>query len=107
MFKNELPGQGKKVGLVGIPLGYGAGKPGSDLGVQAMRMSVVRNGTLASHIRDLGYDVVDHGDVDVVTPAITNSPDGNPKFADEMAATFRNVSTHLRSSLSAGEIPVI
>ena len=106
MFKNELPGRGKRVGVIGVPLGYGAGKPGSELGAQAMRMSTMRNASLFTHIGDLGFEVVDHGDVDVVRPAVAATSD-NPRFADEMVATFANVSLTLKKMLGGNEFPVI
>src|SRR5688572_5040434 len=57
MGLNTAPGGGKKVGLIGVPLGYAAGQPGSELGVEAMRLSRFRGSTLADHIGSLGYDV--------------------------------------------------
>lgn len=92
---------------MGVPLGYGAGKPGSELGAQAMRMSGMRNVSLVSSIQDLGYDVLDHGDVDIVKPKMAANLDENPKYAEEMSATFANVSAALHEVLSAQEIPVI
>jgi arginase len=107
MFKNEFPGLGKKVGLIGIPLGFGAGKPGSELGAEAMRMSRTRNASLAANIVELGYEVNDHGDVDIIKPSRPAEPDENPKYAEEMSATFANVSEALGRILSSEEIPVI
>ena len=52
----------KKVGILGIPLGFGAGQTGSELGVNAMRLTRFRGHSLAEHIRG-GYEVTDHGDV--------------------------------------------
>ena len=66
MKSNVLPGDGRKVGIIGVPLGYGAGQAGSELGVGAMRLSRMRGGVLSDHIRALGYDVKDYGDVNVI-----------------------------------------
>ena len=52
----------KKVGILGVPLGFGAGQTGSELGVNAMRLTRFRGQSLAEHIRHLGYEVIDHGD---------------------------------------------
>lgn len=104
---NDQPGVGKKVGIVGIPLGFGAGQTGSELGVEAMRLSVIRGKHLIDHIRDLGYDVSDVGDVDVVKPNRLPSKDENPKFLPEMLASCWNMSASLKEILTDDRIPVI
>src|SRR5437763_10922123 len=96
----------KKVGIVGVPLGYGAGMTGSELGVSAMRLSRVRGRTLAEHIANLGYEVTDHGDVEIAHPPSPNAP-GNPKHLVEMLISSGSVMTKLESVLAAGEFPVI
>jgi arginase len=96
----------KKVGIVGIPLGYGAGMTGSELGVSAMRLSRVRGRTLAEHIAELGYEVADHGDVEIVRPADLNEP-GNPKHLAEMVASCQNIISTLTPVLSNDEFPVM
>lgn len=96
----------KKVGILGVPLGYGAGMTGSELGVQAMRSSRVRGHTLAEHIRHLGRKVIDHGDVEIEQPAVLDAP-GNPKHLAEMLASSSRIIAALDKVLSDGEIPVI
>jgi len=96
----------KKVGILGVPLGYGAGMTGSELGVQAMRSSRVRGHTLAEHIRHLGCEVMDHGDVEVEHPAALDAA-GNPKHLAEMLVSSERVITLVQGILESGEIPVI
>ena len=103
---NDQPGVGKKVGIVGIPLGFGAGQTGSELGVEAMRLSSIRGKRLIDHIRDLGYDVSDIGDVDVVKPNRPPSKGENPRFLPEMLASCRNMSASLKQILADDRIPV-
>ena len=43
------------IGLLGVPLGFGAGQIGSELGVNAIRHSRIRGRTLVEHIADLGF----------------------------------------------------
>ena len=95
-----------KVGILGVPLGYGAGMTGSELGVSAMRLSRVRGSTLAQHIEHLGYDVTDHGDVDVVQPASSNAS-GNPKHLSEMLTSSGLIMTAVAHVIVAGQFPVI
>ena len=95
----------KKVGILGVPLGFGAGKTGSELGVNAMRLTQFRGMNLADHIRS-GYEVVDHGDAAIVQPAPGSNGD-NPKHLKEMLASSANIIEAVTSILNNGEIPII
>lgn len=96
----------KKVGILGVPLGFGAGQTGSELGVNAMRLSKFRGKHLVQHIRDLGYQVTDRGDAEIVKPDETADA-GNPRYLPEMLASSKNVVASLKEILDAGEMPVI
>jgi arginase len=96
----------KKVGIIGVPLGYGASRTGSELGANAMRLSLVRGRQLADHIRELGYEVNDRGNVFVAEPSEHNSKE-NPKYLPEMLSSSRNVIKAVDETLRAGEIPII
>src|SRR5258708_2240207 len=95
-----------KAGILGIPLGFGAGQTGSELGVNAMRLTRFRGRHLADHIRDLGYEVIDHGDAAIIQPN-ESAPAGDPKHLAEMLASSANIIASLNEILSAGETPVI
>jgi arginase len=95
----------KKVGILGVPLGFGAGKTGSELGVNAMRLTRFRGQNLAEHIRN-GYEVVDHGDVVVVQPQPGSNGD-NPKHLKEMLASSRNIIEAVTRLLANEELPII
>lgn len=95
----------RKIGIIGIPLGYGAGQTGSELGVNAMRLTRFRGQNLAEHIRN-GYEVIDHGDVAVVQPA-PGSNGSNPKHLAEMLASSENIIPALTSLLNNDELPII
>ena len=101
------PGDGKKVGILGVPLGYGAGQTGSELGVEAIRVSRMRGGVLTEHIASLGYDVTDHGNVDVIRIQETAAPDANPKYLPEMLASCQNIASDVRRVLAGGAMPII
>lgn len=96
----------KKVGILGVPLGFGAGQTGSELGVNAMRLSKIRGRHLTDHIRELGYDVNDHGDSKIVLPQ-SDENDDNPKHLAEMLASSENIIGDLRNILENGEFPII
>ena len=107
MKSNVLPGDGRKVGIIGVPLGYGAGQAGSELGVGAMRLSRMRGGVLPDHIRALGYDVKDYGDVDVIRSLEAAEASANPKYLPEMLASCKNIATDVKRILAEGAFPVI
>jgi len=96
----------KKAGILGVPLGYGAGQTGSELGANAMRLSLVRGRQLADHIRELGYEVTDHGNVSIADPSEHSSND-NPKYLAEMLSSSRNIIAAVDEVLKANEIPII
>ncbi len=96
----------KKVGILGIPLGFGAGQTGSELGVNAMRLTTFRGNKLSQHIRDMGFEVADHGDAWIVQPA--NEEDtGNPKHLAEMLASSQNIIEKVSAILGNDEFPII
>lgn len=108
MSLNSLPGKGQKVGIIGVPLGFGAGQPGSDLGVEAMRMSRMRgDGVLADHIRSLGYAVTDYGNADIVRSQDAAAPSANPKYLPEMTASCTNIAAEVKRVLSDDAIPIV
>ncbi|MBK7803842.1 MAG: arginase [Chloracidobacterium sp.] len=95
-----------KVGILGVPLGFGAGKTGSELGVNAMRLSKTRGSSLAEHIRHLGIAVRDHGDAVIARPPDDAAP-ANPKHLAEMVESSLNIIADIDAILAADELPVI
>ncbi len=103
-----MPGNGNKVGLVGVPLGFGAGQPGSELGVEAMRMSRMRDDRiLTDHIRALGYDVTDFGNVDIIRSHVAAEASANPKYLPEMVASCTNIAATVKEVLAADAFPIV
>ncbi len=107
MSLNGLPGDGLSVGILGVPLGYGAGHTGSELGVEAMRLSRMRGGILTDHIRALGYEVTEYGNSTIVKPVIAADANANPKYLTEMIASCTNIATDVKRVLADGAIPII
>src|SRR5436190_13096432 len=96
----------KKVGIVGVPLGFGAGQTGSELGVNAMRLTKFRGAHLVEHVRSMGYEVADHGDVEIVLPEAGSNGD-NPHHLKEMLASSENILAALKKVLDNNETPII
>jgi len=102
-----FPGKNKKVGILGVPLGYGAGKKGSELGATAISLANIGGNLVLEHIRELGYEVKDYGDVEIIKPNYIAETAENPKYLREMIATSKNSASEVKKVLQAGEIPVI
>ncbi|REJ78458.1 MAG: arginase [Acidobacteria bacterium] len=105
--KMYLPGEGRHVGIVGVPLGFGAGKPGSELGVSAVRMAKFQGKHVSQHIRNLGYEVTDHGDVDIDDPVYDSEEVQRPKYFREILSSSRKISDKLKEVLDKGHLPVV
>jgi arginase len=95
------------VGIIGVPLGFGAGQIGSELGVEAMRLSNLRGDTLAGHIANLGFSVEDFGNVEIVRPELVASESANPKYLKEMIVSSQNMYDAVGGILAEDRIPVI
>jgi arginase len=95
-----------KVGLLGVPLGFGAGHIGSELGVNAMRLTRFRGLSLHEHIQQLGLAVRDHGDAAIVQPA-SLVDENNPRHLAEMLASSEAIAAALSAVLESDEFPVI
>ncbi len=107
-FENVyFPGRNKKVGVLGVPLGFGAGQKGSELGATAVRLAKIRDGSLVSHIADLGYEVKDYGDVEIVKPNYVAKDKDSPKYLTEVIASYENIAKSLKEILGNGDFPVI
>ena len=102
-----VPGAGREVGLLGVPLGFGAGTVGSELGVAAMKLAKFRGDRLVQHIESLGYGVEDYGDVEIVNPTRTAEPGENPKYLAEITESCANMAQSVKRILADGKLPVI
>ena len=101
------PGTGKKVGLLGVPIGFGAGTIGSELGGTAMRLSNLQGRPLTEHIESLGYDLKNYGEVEVSKPDRIASEDENPKYLKEMVETSKRSAVAVKNILQEDRTPVI
>jgi arginase len=105
--EKDFPGTGRKVGVVGVPLGYGAGIKGSELGATALRLAEFRGNSLLGHIEELGYNVKDYGDVEIIKPKSLAKAEDNPKYLKEMLASCANMAKVIKDILQKNTLPVI
>ncbi|MDQ3132029.1 MAG: arginase [Acidobacteriota bacterium] len=101
------PGLDKKIGILGVPLGFGAGQTGSELGGAAIRLSKIRGKYLCDHIQELGYEVKDYGDVGIAKPNRLVDVCENPRYLPEMEIASSLMAKSVKEILRNGEFPVI
>ncbi|PYS98988.1 MAG: arginase [Acidobacteria bacterium] len=97
----------KKVGVLGVPLGYAAGQTGSELGVEAIRLARTHGNRLIDNIASLGYQVSDYGNSTIIKPDVEADHNANPKYLDEIQASCANIATDVKRILADGGLPVI
>ncbi|MGI8555500.1 MAG: arginase [Pyrinomonadaceae bacterium] len=105
--QKDSPGAGKKIAIIGIPLGFGAGRIGSELGITALRLTTIRGKRLIEHISELGYETKDYGDVEIIKPDYIAQPEENPKYLPEMIRSSHNISEAIEKIFERDEFPVI
>jgi arginase len=103
----DFPGREKKIGLLGVPLGFGAATIGSELGVAALRLSQIRGKILTEHMRDLGYEVKDYGDVECAKPDYVAQAGENPKYLNEVVTFSKKAAKSVKEIMRDERIPVI
>ncbi|MBA2665703.1 MAG: arginase [Trueperaceae bacterium] len=86
--------------VLGVPMDLGAGRRGVDMGPSALRLA-----GLETTLRDLGHDVVDHGNIDVPVPEALD-PRVRPRYLVEIAATCRRTVEALRA-LPEETVPIV
>jgi arginase len=101
------PGLGNTIGILGVPLGFGAGKVGSELGTEALRLTRFRGHLLLEHLENLGYSVRDYGNADVVVPNRKAGENENPRYLNELYQSSLSMIEKVREILNDSAIPVI
>jgi len=101
MNEQLQPGTGKTVGIVGVPLAFGQGMLGVELGPPAIRVA-----GLASAIASLGYEVNDRGDLRVDRPRTYPREGEKLKYLNEVFATCSALAIEAETIVDAGEIPL-
>jgi arginase len=96
------PGNGLRVSILGVPLGFGAGAAGVDIGPAAMRVA-----RLNQRVAQLGYEVRDLGDLRVARPTHIADPSDKLKYLPEISRAVEELAAEVRAILSSGELPVV
>jgi len=98
----RLPDGGRRVSIIGVPLGFGSSLAGVDLGPAAMRIA-----RLNQRIAQLGYEVRDLGDMRIERPQTTPPPQEKAKYLLEISAACEALAVEVQNVMRAGELPII
>jgi len=102
-FANNIqPGLGRRVSIIGVPLSFGAGTAGVDLGPAAMRVA-----RLNQRLALLGYEVRDLGDMRLERPQAIAAPDDKAKYLREISMACEELAAEVQRVMRAGEFPII
>lgn len=91
----------RAVGVLGVPLAYGASMAGVELGPAALRVA-----RLNRRIAQLGYKVRDLGDLHVEESQSTPEPGDKLKYLREITAACEDLAEKVEGVLRAGELPL-
>jgi arginase len=92
----------RPVRLLGVPMDLGAGRRGVDMGPSAIRIAGV-----GTRLRQLGYQVVDEGDIPVPSPETIEPGPPEAKFLEAIRDVCDRVRGRVREALGAGSTPVV
>lgn len=96
------PVSNKRVQIVGVPMDLGAGRRGVDMGPSAIRLAGV-----SQQLRELGYDVLDAGDVAVPSPEARDPGPDRCRYLNEIYHVCNRLRMRVARILEAGAIPVV
>lgn len=90
------------VGILGVPLGYGASMAGVDMGPAALRVA-----RLNQRISRLGYSVDDRGDLHLERPRTYPEEGEKLKYVREISNACEQLAVEVEAILNAGELPLV
>ena len=89
------------IDLIGVPLDFGAGRRGVDMGPSALRYAGLREG-----LEQLGHNVSDLGNISV--PVAETCPEGDPrlKYLDPIVEVAQRLAAAVAGSIAVGHVPI-
>ena len=92
----------KALGILGVPLGYGASMAGVDIGPAALRVA-----RLNQRIARLGYAVDDRGDMRLERPRTFPEEAEKLKYVREISNACEQLAIEVESILAADQLPLV
>ena len=92
-----------KISIIGVPMDLGADRRGVDMGPSALRYA-----DLNEHLMELGHEVEDLGDLDVIIPETQHYGDPQAKYLKEIAdACTATREPHAERSTKKDRTPLV
>jgi arginase len=98
---SDLPGLGRQVSILGVPLGFGQSMAGVDLGPSAIRVA-----GLADRISQLGYEVLDLDDLEIERPRSHPLAAEKLKYLSEIHDACERLAAGVERIVDAGVLPI-
>lgn len=96
------PSINSKLSIVGVAIDLGAGTPGVSLGPSAIRYAGV-----VERLENIGYDVMDQGDIVAIKPASPHSEGTNLKNLDEVTRVNTELCKKVSDIMAEGRFPLV
>ncbi len=90
------------VRIIGVRIDLGAGRRGVDMGPSALRKAGIRTA-----LRELGYDVVDDGNIHCEEPEAHTIHDPKLKYLPLITVAMTDLADRVENALKAGELPLV
>lgn len=91
-----------RVGIIGVPLDLGAGRRGVDMGPSAIRVA-----RLHQRLAELGYEVIDFGNVAVDQPEASPVGREQARYLAQIARTCKRLAQRVEGVLAEGVFPLV
>jgi arginase len=88
--------------VIGVPVDLGAGRRGVDMGPSAIRIA-----ELEARLEQLGHQVEDFGDLDVMIPETQQVGQGKLRYKGPILATCQELCRQVERSLGEGRMPLV
>src|SRR6266403_2079877 len=99
--RRDLPGMGKSVSILGVPLSFGQSMAGVDLGPGAIRVA-----GLAPRIQKLGYSVDEMGDLPLERPRSLPAVGEKLKYLREIHEACERLASAVENIADADKLPI-
>jgi len=90
------------IAVIGAPLDLGAGRRGVDMGPSAIRYA-----GLEARLRELGYEVEDHGNVFAEVAEAADEGDEHARFLPQILESTSRVAELVRAAREADQLPLV
>ncbi len=92
----------RRLGILGIPVDLGGQRRGTDMGPSAIRYA-----QLQKTLTNIGFEVKDYGNIDILVPESKNEGNPNLKYLEELIEIWARAREAVEKIMEEGRFPVI